>query len=48
MMSAKTATLCLLKIKVFSNNCYYVIKSVYYATKTFLPSNSNYIVDLVT
>ena len=29
MMSAKMATPALLKIKVFLNNCYYVIYSVY-------------------
>ena len=47
MMSAKIATPALLKIKVFSNKCYYVIYSVYDITKKILSHESNYIMDVV-
>ena len=45
-MSAKTATLELLKIKVFWNKCYDVIFSVYDFTNRILSRDSNYIVDV--
>ena len=47
MMSAKLATLGLLKIKVFWNKGYGVISSVCDATKKVLSRDSNYIVDVV-
>ena len=48
MMSAKMATLGLLKIKVFRNKSYYVIYSVYDVTNKIFSHDSNYIVDVVT
>ena len=47
MMSAKLATLGLLKIKVFRNKDYDVIFSVYDVTNKILLLNSSYIVDVV-
>ena len=47
MMSAKMATLGLLKIKVFWNKGYDVIISVHDVTNKILSRNSNYIVDVV-
>ena len=47
MMSAKIATLGLLKVKVFKNNRYDVIIYVYDATNKILSRDSNYIVDVV-
>ena len=47
MMSAKMATLGLLKIKVFWNKGYGVIISVYYVINKNLSLDSNYIVDVV-
>ena len=46
-MSAKLATLGLLKIKVFLNKGYDVIISVFDVTNKILSSDSNYIVDVV-
>ena len=47
MMSAKLATLGLLKIKVFWNKGYDVIISVHDVTNKILSRDSNYIVDVV-
>ena len=47
MMSAKMATLGLLKIKVFWNKGYDVITSVCDVTNKILSCDSNYIVDVV-
>ena len=50
MMSAKLATLLLLKIKLFLNKGFDVISSVYDVTKTMnqiISRESNYIVDVV-
>ena len=47
MMSAKMATLGLLKIKVFWNKGYDVIISVHDVTNKILSRDSNYIVDVV-
>ena len=47
MMSGKMATLGLPKIKVFWNNGYNLIVSVYDVTNKNLSRNSNYIVDVV-
>ena len=47
MMSAKLATLGLLKVKVFWNKDYDVIISVCDVTKKFLSRDLNYIVDVV-
>ena len=47
MMSAKMATLGLLKIKLFCNKGYGVITSVHDVTSKFLSRDSNYIVDVV-
>ena len=47
MMSAKMATLGLLKIKVFWNKGYDVITSVCDVTNKILSRDSNYIVDVV-
>ena len=47
MMSAKMATLGLLKIMVFQNKGYEVIASVHYVTNKVLSSDSNYLVDVV-
>ena len=47
MISAKMATLALLKIKVFWNKGYYVICYVYDVTNKILSHESNYIMDLV-
>ena len=47
MMSAKLATLGLLKIKVFWNKGYEVITSVSDVTNEILSRDSDYIVDLV-
>ena len=46
MMSAKMAKQGLLKIKLFQNNCYDVIFSVYDVTNKNLSRESNYIVDM--
>ena len=46
-MSAKLATLGLLKVKIFWNKGYDVISYIYDVTKKILLSNSNYIVDVV-
>ena len=46
-MSAKLATLGLLKIKVFRNKSYDVIISIHDVTRKILSRDSNYIVDLV-
>ena len=48
MMSAKIATLGLLKIKVFWNKGYNVIISVYEVTSEILSRDLNHIVDVVT
>ena len=48
MMSAKIATLGLLKIKVFWNKGYNVIISVYEVTSEILSHDLNHIVDVVT
>ena len=48
MMSAKIATLGLLKIKVFWNRGYNVIISVYEVTSEILSRDLNHIVDVVT
>ena len=47
MMSAKIATPALLKIKVFSKKCYYVIYSVDDVTNKILSYESIYIMDVV-
>ena len=47
MMSAKIATLGLLKIKVFWNKGYDVIISVHDVTNKILSRDSNYIIDVV-
>ena len=47
MMSAKMATLGLLKIKVFRNKDYDVIISVYGVINKNLSDDSNFIVDVV-
>ena len=47
MMSAKMATVGLLKIKVFQNKDYDVIISVQDVTNKTILSDSNYIVDVV-
>ena len=47
MMSAKMATLDLLKMKVFQNKCYDTIISPHDVTNNTLSCDSNYIVDLV-
>ena len=47
MMSAKMATLGLLKIKIFSNKGYDVIISIHEFTSKFLSRDSNYTVDVV-
>ena len=46
-MTAKLATLGLLKIKVFPNKGYDIIISVYDVTSQILSRDSNYIVDVV-
>ena len=47
MISAKLATLCLPKLKVFCNKGYDAIISVCNVTNKILPRDSNYIVDVV-
>ena len=47
MMSAKVATLGLLKIKVFRNKGYEVIISFHDVSNKILSCNSNHIVDVV-
>ena len=47
MMSAKLATLNLLKIKIFRNKGYDVITFVYDVTNKILSRDLNYIVDVV-
>ena len=47
MMSAKMATLSLLKIKVFWNKGYDVIVSVHDLTKKYLSRDSNHIIDAI-
>ena len=47
MMSAKMATLDLLKIKIFQNKGYDVISSVYDVTSKNLSRDSNYILDVI-
>ena len=47
MMSAKLATLGLLKIKVFWNKSYDAIISVHHLTKKYVSCDSNYLVDVV-
>ena len=47
MISAKIATLGLLKIKVFRNKAYDVVIFVYDVINKNLPRDSNFIVDLV-
>ena len=47
MMSAKMATLDLLKIKIFQNKGYDVINSVYDVTSKNLSRDSNYILDVI-
>ena len=47
MMSARLATLGLLKIKVFLNKCYDVIIYVHEVTNKMLSFKLNYIVDVV-
>ena len=47
MMSAKMATLGLLKIKIFCKKGYDVIISVHDVTNKILSRDSNYIVDVV-
>ena len=47
LMSAKMATLGLLKIKIFQNKDYDVIVSVYEVINKFLPRSSDYIIDVV-
>ena len=46
-MSAKMATLVLLKIKVFWNKGYDIITSVHDVTNNILAGESNYIVDVI-
>ena len=48
MMSAKLASLGLLKIKTFQNKCYDLIIPDYDVTNKILERDSNYIVDVVT
>ena len=48
MVSAKMATLGLLKIRAFWNKGYDVITSVHHVTNKFLLRDLNYIIDLVT
>ena len=47
MMSAKLATLDLLKIKIFINKAYNVITSAHNVTNKILSRDSNYLVDVV-
>ena len=47
MMSAKMATLGLLKNEIFRNKSYYVIISVHYVTNKILPRDLNFIVGVV-
>ena len=47
MMSAKMATLGLLKMKVFCNKVYDVIIYLHDVTNKILPHDSNYIADVV-
>ena len=47
LMSAKMATLGLLKIKIFWNKCYDVINPVYDVTKKILFCDSDFIVNVV-
>ena len=47
MMSAKLATVGLLKIKVFCNRVYDVIISAYYVINEILSSDSNYIAEVI-
>ena len=47
MISAKMATLALLKIKICQSKGYYVIYSVCNVTNKILADNSNYIMDVV-
>ena len=47
MMSAKMATLALLRMKVFLNESYDVIISVHDVTNKILLRDLNYIVDLI-
>ena len=47
MMSAKTATLGLFKIKIFRNKGYEVIISLHDVTNKILSRDSSYIVDMV-
>ena len=47
MMSVKSATLGLLKIKVFWNRVYDVIISIYDVTKNYHMNDSSYIIDVV-
>ena len=46
MMSAKTATLGLLKIRVFWNKVFDVVISAHDVTNKFLSLDSNYIIDM--
>ena len=46
-MSAKMATVGLLKIKISWNKCYEVIVSVHDVTSKILSRDSNYVVDVV-
>ena len=46
MMSVKTATLGLLKIRVFWNKVFDVVISAYDVTNKFLSLDSNYIIDM--
>ena len=46
-MSAKLATVGLLKIKVFCNRVYDVIISAYYVINEILSSDSNYIAEVI-
>ena len=47
MMSAKLATLGILKIKIFCDKGYDVIIAVHVVTNNILSGDSNYIVDVV-
>ena len=47
MMSAKLATPCVLKIKIFWNKGYDVLTFVCYVTNKVLSTDSNYILDMV-
>ena len=47
MMSPKMATLCFLRIRIFWNNVYYVIISIYDFTSKILSRDSNHTVDVV-